>query len=279
MDDILFSVSMCVYGKDNPEYFDVALNSVIKQTVKPAEVVLTIDGPIPESIEAIIQKYSKLLSETNINFVVVRLKENMGHGEARRVCFNNCSYPIIALMDADDISNNTRFEKEINMFASENDLAIVGSHVSEFFGDPENIRTKRVVQLTDERIKEDMKSRCPMNQPTVMFKKNAVDKVGGYIDWFCNEDYFLWIRLAKEGYKFANIDECLVNMRVDEESYKRRGGLKYFRSEKKIQQLLLSNEMISFPKYIINVTERLIVQVIMPNFMRAWVFKKFARKS
>ena len=52
-----FSVSMCVYGGDNPIHFDTALNSVVEQTVQPNEIVLTIDGPIPDSIEAVIEKY------------------------------------------------------------------------------------------------------------------------------------------------------------------------------------------------------------------------------
>ena len=273
-----FSVSICVYGKDNPEHFDTAIKSVIEQTVPPTEIVLTIDGPIPETIETVICKYKDYLSDSAISFKVVRLEKNMGHGEARRVCFENCSYPLIALMDADDISKNDRFEKEIALFAEDNDLAIVGSHVSEFWSDPESKKNRRTVELTDERIKLDMKSRCPMNQPTVMFKKEAVAAVGGYLDWYCNEDYYLWIRLALAGYKFANIDDCLVNMRVDEKSYERRGGKKYFSSEKKIQKIMLQNKMIGFTQYTSNVTKRFIVQVLLPNKMRGWVFQKFARK-
>lgn len=277
MDTKAFSVSMCVYGKDDPEHFDTALNSIVAQTLPPNEIVLTVDGPIPETIESVIDKYKRILSGTITSFKVVRLEKNLGHGEARRICFENCSYSLIALMDADDISKNDRFEKEINTFAADKDLAIVGSHVSEFFGNPNDVRKRRIVELTDEKIKNDMKSRCPMNQPTVMFKKGAVSAVGGYIDWFCNEDYYLWIRLALAGYKFANVDDCLVNMRVDEKSYQRRGGLKYFSSEEKIQRLMHQKRIIGLPKYIVNTTKRFIVQVIMPNSLRGWVFQKFAR--
>ena len=54
-----FSVAMCVYGKDNPEWFDRALESVlIEQTVKPNELVLVVDGPINDNLKRIIKKYS-----------------------------------------------------------------------------------------------------------------------------------------------------------------------------------------------------------------------------
>ena len=56
-----FSVATSVYGKDNAEWFDIALDSIIvKQTVKPSEVVLVVDGPIPDSIQKVIEKYTEI---------------------------------------------------------------------------------------------------------------------------------------------------------------------------------------------------------------------------
>ena len=121
--------------------------------------------------------------------------------------------------------------------------------------------------------------RCPMNQVTVMFKKDDVAAVGGYIDWYCEEDYYLWIRLALAGKKFGNINENLVHVRVGEEMYNRRGGIKYFKSEAALQRYMLKKRIISFPRYAINVFERLILQVLMPNKVRGFIFQKFAREK
>ena len=56
-----FSVAMCVYGKDNPEWFDRALQSItVDQTVKPSEIVLVVDGPVPDKIKHVIQKYTEI---------------------------------------------------------------------------------------------------------------------------------------------------------------------------------------------------------------------------
>ena len=118
-----------------------------------------------------------------------------------------------------------------------------------------------------------------MNQVTVMFKKSRVDSVGGYIDWYCEEDTFLWLRLFLDGAKFANLPDYLVNVRVGKEMYQRRGGKKYFMSEAKLQKYMLDKKVIGLGRFIINVSERLVVQVLLPNKVRSWVFKKFARKS
>lgn len=269
-----FSVSMCVYGGDNPEWFKTAVDSVLNQTVVPNEVVLVVDGPVPTELDSIIEKY-----ETQSIFKVIRLVENQGHGNARRKGLENCSNEIVALMDADDISHPTRFEQQLCCFENDEELSIVGGNISEFIDTPENIVAHRLVPQTDTEIKEYMKKRCPMNQMTVMFKKSFVQSVGGYIDWYCNEDYYLWLRMAMAGMKLANISDILVNARVGKDMYSRRGGIKYFKSEAKLQKFMLDNKIIDFTTYLINIVKRLIVQVLLPNRIRGWVFKKFAREK
>ena len=273
MSNLNFSVSMCVYGKDNPDWFDRALYSVLNQTVKPTEVVLVVDGPISVELEEIIEKY---LSMADVK--LIRFKENQGHGNARRAGFEGCSYDLIALMDADDVCVPDRFEKQLKVF-EEQDVDIVGGDISEFIGEEDNVVAYRKVPTTDAEIKEYLKKRCPFNQQTVMFKKQAVEDVGGYIDWYCEEDYYLWIRLAQKGYKMMNTGTILANVRVGKEMYSRRGGWKYFKSEKRLQKYMRKNKIIGFGTYCTNVIKRFIVQVLMPNKLRGWVFKKFARKK
>ncbi len=274
MPDTKFSVSMCVYIKDNPEWFKTAVESILNQTVKPSEVVLVVDGPVNAQLDAVITHY-----ENNPIFRVVRLPENVGHGKARRAGLTHCRYELVALMDADDISASNRFEKQLEMFEADESLAIVGSNITEFVEEPDNVVGARVVETDDAAIKADMKVRCPMNQVTVMFRKSAVDKVGGYMDWFNEEDYYLWLRMYLDGARFANLPDHLVNVRVGKEMYQRRGGKKYFLSEAKLQKYMYDNKVIGFIDFIVNVGKRFIVQIVLPNKLRSWVFKKFARKT
>lgn len=271
--NIPFSVCMSVYYKDNPKWFCQAVESVLNQTVKPNEIILVVDGPVTDELNQAISKYE----EVDL-FKIIRLEENMGHGEARRTGLENCKNELVALMDADDISVRDRFEKQLEAFCDES-LSIVGGNIAEFVGSENNVVGLRTVYMTDSEIKKDMKKRCPMNQVTVMFKKADIEQAGGYLDWYCEEDYYLWLRMYLKGMKFANLNDVLVNVRVGEDMYKRRGGLKYFKSEFKLQGYMLKNRIIGLGTYLINVAKRLIVQVLLPNRLRGFVFKKFARKQ
>ena len=272
MVDLKFSVSMCVYGGDNAEHFKTAVESILNQTCPPDEVVIVVDGPVPEELGTVIEGY-----ERNDVFRIMRFEHNRGHGHARRAGLEVCRNELVALMDADDISVPQRFEKELELLLKHEELSIVGGNIAEFIDTPDCIVGYRNVPSKDKEIKAYLKKRCPMNQVTVMFRKHDVERVGGYLDWFCEEDYYLWLRMYLADMIFANIPEVLVNVRVGTEMYRRRGGMKYFKSEAKLQRYMLSNEIINLPTYVSNVAKRLIVQVLLPDSVRSWVFQKFTR--
>ena len=273
-ENIKFSVSMCVYKGDNPVWFKQAVESLLAQTCLPDEIVLVVDGPVTKELEEIIADY-----EINPLFHIVRLAVNQGHGNARRAGLNACKNKLVALMDADDICQANRFQLQISAFEQDRELALVGGNIAEFTDCVQNIVGYRVVAQTDEEIKKDIKKRCPFNQVTVMFDKEKVEQVGGYVDWYCDEDYYLWLRMYLAGMKFCNLNAVLVNVRVGKDMYRRRGGWKYFQSEAKLQKFMKKNKIIGFGTYIINILKRFIVQVLLPNRLRGWVFKTFARKS
>lgn len=275
MENCKFSVSICVYDGDNAENFDRAMSSIFSQTVVPDEVVLVVDGPVNSGIEAVIDKYESEYSALK----VLRLSENQGHGVARRTGLDACTCELVAIMDSDDVCLPDRFRKQLEAFSADGTLDIVGGNITEFIGDEENIVGRRIVPEDDSEIKEYMKYRCPMNLVTVMFKKSSVEAVGGFIDWHCEEDYYLWARMLLGGQKFKNLGDILVNVRVGADMYKRRGGLKYFKSEAKFQKYLLDTRIITRKIYMMNVAKRAIVQVMLPNSVRGWVFKKFAREK
>lgn len=269
-----FSVSMCVYKNDDPNHFQEAIESIINQTVRPNEVVVVVDGPIPDSIENIVKLYEK-----KEWFKIIRLVNNVGHGNARRIGLENCKYELVALMDADDISLPERFEKQIRCFIRDESLSIVGGIIEEFIDTPSNIISIRDVPEDDKDIKEYLKKRCPLNQVTVMFKASIVKEAGGYIDWYNEEDYYLWVRMFQHGAIFKNLNDTLVYVRVGSEMYSRRGGIRYFKSETRLQKYMLANKIINLKDFVINVSLRFIVQVLLPNKIRGIVFAKFARKN
>ncbi len=216
--------------------------------------------------------------ERKIDFKTIRLGENTGHGNARRTSLANCSYSLVALMDADDICEKNRFELQLKAFASDNSLSIVGGQITEFIGDPANITGVRRVPEKNGEILEYMKKRCPMNQVSVMFRKEEVEKAGGYIDWYCEEDYYLWIRMAETRCVFSNLPEILVNVRTGKEMASRRGGWKYFCSERKLQRYMLKKKIIGFWRYLYNVAVRFGGEIVAPDSLRQKLFSLLRSK-
>lgn len=272
-----FSVVIAVYSGDKADWFEAALNSIIQaQTVKPSEISLVVDGPIQDSIDEVIKKYQCICDNLGIVFKTVYLKCNQGQGHAFRISLANCSHEIVAKMDSDDISLPNRFEEQLKYIVL-NDVDIVGGNIAEFTDDPKSIVAYRNVPEKEDDIIEYMKRRCPFNHTTVMFKKSAVESAGGYLDWFLDEDYYLWIRMYLQKCRMSNTGTILAYVRINDDMYKRRGGIKYFKSEIKLQNFMLDKGIISLPTYIMNCTKRAIIQLLLPNKIRGLIFKKFAR--
>jgi glycosyltransferase involved in cell wall biosynthesis len=271
-----FSVITSVYKNDKPEYIRVALDSLlVQQTVKPDEIVLVQDGPVSHETSRLLLEYKDNYDE-KLN--VIKLTQNKGLGNALMLGVENAKYDIVARMDSDDICAPDRFEKQLAYLESHPECDIVGGQITEFIDTPDNIVGKREVPCDNEAIYHYMRSRCALNHPTVMFKKKAVLDAGNYQDWFWNEDYYMWIRMMEQGCVFANLPDVLVNMRSGLDQYGRRGGKKYFDSEIGIKKLMLEKGMITRKEYFINYIQRFIIQLMLPNSVRGWVFRTFARK-
>lgn len=272
-----FSVVTSVYKNDKPEFVKRALDSItLLQDRHPDEVVLVVDGPIPEKLSTLINNYVNLSPDL---YNVIWLPENKGLGNALRVGVENAKYEIIARMDSDDVSASDRFEKQISYMENHPECDIVGGQITEFIDSESNIVGKREVPCSHDEIFTWLKGRCPLNHVSVTMLRSRVIAVGNYLDWHFNEDYYLWIRMAEAGYRFANLPDTLVNVRVGREMYARRGGWKYFKSEKGLQDYMLRRKMISFSRYFYNVLVRFVIQLAMPNKLRGFVFQKFARKK
>ena len=259
---------MCVYHKDNPDYFFDALQSVVRQSTLPSEIVLVIDGPVGPDIQMVISETTKNYK----NFKSIQLKENVGHGRARQIGIENCSFDFVALMDSDDICDVDRFKNQIQAFEDDNSLSVVGGLINEFNDDISYSLGKRKVPSDNLEIRKNLKLRCPMNQVTVMFKKADVLKAGGYLDWHHEEDYYLWIRMYLLNYKFKNIQKVLVHVRAGEDYFSRRGGLNYFLSEARLQKYMYINGIINIWNFCLNISLRFLIQVVLPNAARRFVF-------
>lgn len=260
---------MSVYYKEKAEYLKLALDSIINQTLKPDEIVLVQDGKLTEELYAVITEYLQKYSDI---FKTYALQQNQGLGKALNFGMQKCSYEIIARMDTDDIAEPNRFELQIKEFEQDKELMLCGGQIAEFADNPKEITGHRNVPLKHNEILSFAKKRNPFNHMTVMFKKQAVQSVGGYMEMPYFEDYWLWVRMLKAGYKAKNIEQVLVRVRAGQDMIARRGGLNYAKCVIRFEKALHSIGVIKFAEMIGNITMRSIVAII-PESLRLFIYR------
>ena len=224
-----FSVLMSLYIKEKAEYFDECMQSMLNQTVLPAEIVIVFDGPISDELRKTVERYR---TENPGWIKTVENEKNKGLGLALADGVPACTYELIARMDTDDIARADRFEKQLEMFMNDSELDICGSHIIEFEGQIDNILSKRDVPIKHKEIAEYQKQRSAFNHMTVMYKKSTVLRAGNYEHCPLMEDDMMWIRMLIAGAKCANVDDYLVYARTGYEMIERRGGWSYYKNIK-----------------------------------------------
>ena len=268
-----FSVIMSVYKNDKPEQLDVALDSIINQTLPPNEIIVVVDGPVPDESVRVLENKKQVYSELKVFYQ----KENQGLGAVLRIAVANAQYDYLARMDSDDIALPNRFELQMNEFRKDSKLSLVGGMITEFVDTPDNIISKRILPCSDADIKQFMKSRCGVNHMTVIMKKEDLLKAGNYQPDFRQEDYYLWARMILAGCTFKNIPEVVVNVRSGYDQFARRGGLKYYKDVLKFNRWMYEKKLISLPRMVYNDCVRGLVQFLLPNSIRTFIYKKALR--
>ena len=271
---IEFSVLMPIYYKENPEYFDTALDSVVNQTLMPNEIVIVKDGALTKDLDSVIEKY---ISKYPQLFNIVALEENVGQGKARNAGLMASKHNIVALMDSDDIAINNRFEIQIKYMEQNPDVDVVGSFITEFENDPNVIESIKAVPLTHEAIYNFGKWRSPMNNMTVVYKKDKVFEVGAYNSFNFGEDYLLFAKMLMNGCKFYNFEECLVNARAGSRMLAKRVGWNKIKQEFLLFYEFRKMGYINNYQFVRNVTLKFLLRII-PNWLRSWIYRRFLRK-
>lgn len=222
-----YSVLMSVYADENPAFLKQSIESIVNQSYPAEQFVLVKDGPLSDDLEEVIQTYYQKNAGL---FTFVSLKDNMGLGVALDRGIDACRNELIARMDSDDLSLPLRCEKQIYWFKTTKDLCLLGTNVDEFYDIPEKIVTSRIVPAEYKEIRRFARRRNPFNHSTVMFKKSAVVRCGGYGNIRYRQDYDLFSRMINQGCYALNLNESLVLFRSDANNYIRRKSWKYCKS-------------------------------------------------
>lgn len=267
-----YSVLMSVYHKENAEYLRQAMESIWAQSVPTDDFVLMCDGPLTEALDAVIAAQEADHPELH----VVRLPVNGGLGKALNEGLMHCRHSLVARMDSDDISLPERCEQQLEAFKADPELGIVSASLEEFCDD--TVKGSRKLPESHEQILAFSKKRNPFNHPVVMFRKEAVLAAGSYNEeYHLFEDYYLWIRMLRNGTKGRNLPQVLLRMRVTDDAYERRGGRRYAADMLRFHRWILSTGWTTPMDFLTGAVPHAVVCVI-PNGMRRVIYKTILRK-
>jgi glycosyltransferase involved in cell wall biosynthesis len=203
---ISLSCVMPVYNGER--YLAPAIESIRLQTVSDFELIIINDGST-DSTPLILDHFCRrdarirVLHQPNAGIVAAL---NAGVRAARA--------PLIARMDADDLALPDRFARQLAYMQAYDDCVLVGSRVIMVDADGYPIGDMVSVAHGHDVIDAALLiGGWPIVHPTVLFRRHAFDRVGGYRDGtFPNEDHDLFLRLAEVG-RMENLPDHLVRYR------------------------------------------------------------------
>ncbi len=211
----VISVIMGIYNCGDT--LSEAIECIVHQTFADWELIMCDDGSNDDTYEIAISYKEKYPEK----IIVLQNEKNRGLNYTLNKCLKQAKGKYIARMDGDDRCDKERFAIEINVLEKEPEIAIVSTDM-EFF-DESGVWGK--ISHPEYPVPEDFVKESPFCHAPCMVKREAYMKVKGYSvsDKLLRvEDYHLWIKMYKCGYRGKNIHKCLYQMRDDRNAYSRR---------------------------------------------------------
>jgi glycosyltransferase involved in cell wall biosynthesis len=200
-----------------------ALNSLSRQSLSHFEVIAVDDGSTDATPEIL-----RDWSQRDNRFRVVN-QPHRGVIEALNVGLARCRSPYVARMDADDRCRHERLEKQIAYLGGHPETAVVACRVEAF--PRRQVRQGFRVYIdwqnaliSDRDIRREIFVESPMAHPSIVFRREWVQEIGGYQDNGWAEDYDLFLRLYLAGARFAKLPQVLLDWRERPQRLTRTDG-------------------------------------------------------
>ena len=177
-----------------------AIDSVLRQSIKPFDIIVVDDGSDDGTSEMIKKKYR------SINLVQ---QQNSGVSAARNNGIKHAKGDWIALLDSDDEWTEKKLENQANRLIKNPDYHFC--HTNEIWiRNGVRVNQKKRHQKYGGYIFDKCLDICRISPSSTLFKKNILEHVG----WFDThlpvcEDYDLWLRITAD-YKILFVDEPLI---------------------------------------------------------------------
>jgi glycosyltransferase involved in cell wall biosynthesis len=224
-------VSVIMPVRNGGKYLEAAVNSILGQSCTSLELILVDDHSNDAAING--------LSKADARLVLLENPER-GVSSAFNTGLFRARGEFIARMDSDDISMPDRIERQCSYLQSHSQVDICGGCV-EIFTDGAvaggNIRYQAWLNAcrSPEAIHRELFIESPIPNPTAMFRREAILKLGGYGDPDWPEDYDLFLRADALGIQMGKPEHILLHWREHAKRLTRtdeRYSLKRFQAAK-----------------------------------------------
>jgi glycosyltransferase involved in cell wall biosynthesis len=215
--------SIIIPVKNGSKFLRDCLLSCFAQETEYAIEIILVDDHSTDDTLLIASEFKK---EGKVDFRVIT-NRGFGISEALNSGISASSADYIIRLDADDVMRPRRVQNQISYMHHHPSVILLGGQI-EFLSEVPLDRAPNFYPCSDIALRETLSKGCFFAHPTVLFRKNFVDKVGGYNSNFDGaEDYELWLLLSRFGL-IENLDEVLIDYRVHPDQFtvsKRRRSL------------------------------------------------------
>ncbi len=137
---------------------------------------------------------------------------------ARETGVHGPRFELFARQDADDRSLPQRFDQQVSYLAAHPEIDVLATGIVTVSESPPTDGWRRYESWLascrePEEIARNLWIESPLPHPTVMARRSAFDRAGGYRDVPWPEDYDLWLRMLAEGIRMAKLPEPLYEWR------------------------------------------------------------------
>ncbi|EGQ8605200.1 glycosyltransferase [Vibrio parahaemolyticus] len=241
------SLIMAIY-KEPISWVISSLNSLKNQTCQDFEYIIVLDNPKRK------EEISQLIDELDISsdrLVLICNEVNLGLTKSLNIGLKCCRGKFIARLDADDISKEERFEKQIDFMESNPNLVVSYSLVT-YINEVGDVLFDSWLPKSSGKVLDSLDKINLIAHPSVMMRKDYLidNNVKYNEDYVRAQDKALWKELVSKGADFGMIREPLIFYRLNQQSVSTKDEFIYER--RLINSALFCGENKFARKYILS---------------------------
>ena len=196
-------VTVVVPAKDDAHFIRPCLRSIREQWFRPLEVVVVDDGSSDETL-----RIAQEFADKDERFSVVSHETTRGPSAARNTGMANSSAPFVTFLDADDFLYQHSIKRRVEALSAA-DPDVVAGVFCDWQPTSENegpTPPERPATIRDELVGFVHGPECPFIVTAPVVRRSVLERVGGFDEsLFTAEDFDLWVRVLREGNKFAYV--------------------------------------------------------------------------